>query len=252
MKYKMFVPLTAGLALVLALTASRPFALVSARLQATDVSRTPMAVTNQCTQIDALVVNSLATPGTTQAATRSVVTQPAVNPTAASVNPTASPVVEGGAGESGGGDEALTAYRDNLRKFVIGYPRSWSQEPTFKNGVCFTGRDASIAVQFVPGSVPADLMAYVKADEAKIQAGSPGYKGVYLKASTEVKGAIILGYEWDAGKSSVTEKPVRARSDRYYLVDSAGRLVIITETEPIKQFDPDGVRDTALTYQVTK
>ena len=48
------------------------------------------------------------------------------------------------------------------------------------------------------------------------------------------------------------EKPIRARSDRYYLVDMAGRLVIITETEPIKQFDPQGVRDTVLTYQATK
>ena len=63
---------------------------------------------------------------------------------------------------------------------------------------------------------------------------------------------MILGYEWDAGKSIVTEKPIHARTDRYYLVDSSGRLVIVSETEPIKNFDPDGVRDTALTYQVVK
>ena len=176
------------------------------------------------------------------------VTQP---PTIAVVPPTQASA-EGGSGEAGGGDEAATTYQDAPLHFRIDYPRSWSQETTFKTGVCFTGRDASIAVQFVSGKIPTDLMAYVQADEAQVQAGSPGYKQVYLKVSTEVAGAIILGYEWDAGKSIVTEKPIHARSDRYYLVDSTGRLVIVTETEPIKQFDPDGVRDTTLTYQVVK
>ncbi len=85
-----------------------------------------------------------------------------------------------------------------------------------------------------------------------MQAKSSGYKQVYLKPSTDVRGAVILGYEWDAGKSTVTEKPVHARTDRYYLIDSLGRFVVISETEPINQFDPDGVRDTVLTYQAVK
>jgi hypothetical protein len=150
------------------------------------------------------------------------------------------------------GDEASTTYQDTTLGFRIDYPHSWSQETSFQNGVCFTARDSSIAVQIVKGTPPTDLMAYAQADEANVSAVSTGYKQVYLKASTEISGAIILGYEWDAGKSIVTEKPVHARTDRYYLVDSSGRLVIVTETEPINQFDPDGVRDTTLTYQVIK
>ena len=35
-------------------------------------------------------------------------------------------------------------------------------------------------------------------------------------------------------------------------IDSSKRLVVITETWPPKQFDPAGVHDTVLTYQVLK
>lgn len=216
-------------------------------------SSTPTAsvqpATTQCGFIDSLVVDT--SPVMAEATAAVGVTPLATatpSPTAAVV-PT-KPSTEGGSGEMG--DEALTTYRDSNQGFSIDYPHSWSQEMSFHNGVCFTARDSSIAVQFVKGTPPTDLMAYVQADEARVQANSPGYKQVYLKTSTAVTGAVILGYEWDAGKSIVTEKPIHARTDRYYLVDSSGRLVIVSETEPIKNFDPDGVRDTALTYQVVK
>jgi len=253
-KYKWSVTLTMGTALVLVLLASRPsVSNASIHQAATQGATSP---TNQCTLIDALVPDSQATPGATQATTqsapKSVATQTALTATTVVATPTAKAPSDAGPAEVGGGDEALTTYRDATHNFAIDYPHSWSQEQAFKTGACFTGRDASIAVQFVKGVAPIDLMAYVIADEANVQVAASGYKEVYLKASTEVRGAIILGYEWDAGKSSVTEKLVHARTDRYYLVDSLGRLVIVTETEPINQFDPDGVRDTALTYQVTK
>jgi len=204
--------------------------------------------TTQCGYIDALVADN--SPIMAEATAAIGITPLAtVPPPNTPVVPTKAPT-EGGSGEMG--DEALTTYRDTSQGFSIDYPHSWSQEMSFHNGVCFTARDSSIAVQFVKDKSPTDLMAYVQAEEAHVQANSPGYKQVYLKASTEVAGAIILGYEWDAGKSIVTEKPIHARTDRYYLVDSSGRLVVVTETEPIKNFDPDGVRDTTLTYQVVK
>ncbi len=216
-------------------------------------SSTPTAsvqtATTQCGFIDALLADtSLVMAEATAAVSVTPLVTVTTPPTI--VVPT-QPPAEGGSGEAGG-DEALTTFLDATQHFSIGYPRSWSQEITFHNGVCFTGRDASIAVQIVKGTPPTDLMAYVQAEEARVQANSPGYKQVYLKASTAVTGAVILGYEWDAGKSIVTEKPIHARTDRYYLVDSSGRLVVVSETEPIKNFDPDGVRDTALTYQVVK
>lgn len=258
MKHNVFV-LCTGFAVtaltLVTLTASHSVTAGAARLQAATQAATLTVPTTQCGLIDALVVNSLATPGATQAATHAVsptmqaTTQAAL---AATVIPPTTAPAEGGSGEAAGGDEALTTYRDSTRNFAIGYPRSWSQETTFKSGVCLTGRDASIAVQFVKGAVPADLTAYVKADEANVKAMSTGYKEIYLKPSPAVQGAVILGYEWDAGKSSVTEKPVRARTERYYFIDSMGRFVIVSETEAAKQFDPDGVRDTALTYQAAK
>lgn len=231
--------------------ASQGAAVAAAHLQAATQATTVAMPTTQCGLIDALVMNSLATPSATQAGTRVAAATIQATPSTTTIPRTATPA-EVSSGEAAGGDEALTTYRDSTRNFAIGYPRSWSQETTFKSGVCLTGRDASIAVQFITGTVPADLMAYVKADEANVQAKSAGYKQVYLKPSADVIGAAILGYEWDAGKSSVTEKPVRARTDRYYFIDSMGRFVIVSETEAVKQFDPDGVRDTVLTYQATK
>ena len=238
-------PLTLGIVLTAALT------LVSAvNAQTATPVATSSPPTTQCGFIDVLLADTAPVMPEATALVDTTPVATAAPPPTVAVLPTVQAVVEGGSGEAGGGDEALTTYQDVTQHFRIDYPRSWSQETTFQSGICFTGRDASIAVQFVKGTPPPDLLAYVQADETRVQAGSLGYKQVYLKVSTEVQGAIILGYEWDAGKSIVTEKPIHARTDRYYLVDSSGRLVIVTETEPINQFDPDGVRDTTLTYQV--
>ncbi len=255
MQAKVFALITAIAAVtVMGMAGFNAHAANGSRSQAVTPPATIAAPTSQCAAIDSLVANNLATPNDTQAATQSVATSAATTsaqPTTIAAAPTATPA-EVASGEAAGGDEALITYQDATRHFAIGYPRSWSQDATFKSGVCFTGRDASIAVQFIPGAVPADLMAFVRAAEAVVQASTPGYKAVYLKVSSALPGAIILGYEWDAGKSTVTEKPIRARTDRYFMVDAANRLVVVSETGPIQQFDPDGVRDTALTYQVTK
>jgi len=245
-----FITGTAAVALIAAVTlsAARPATVTHAQA-ATQVA-TSTGATNQCALIDLLVSDKPATPAATSVATVLPKTQVAIASTLIITTPIPTTIAaEGGAGEAGGGDEALTTYRDSKLKFSIGYPRSWSQDAAFKSGICFTGRDASIAVQYVPGAAPTDILAYVKADEANIKAQAAGYKAAYLKPSTEVRRAVILGYEWDAGKSSVTLKPVRARTDRYYFIDSIGRFVIISESAPINQFDPDGVRDTVLTYQ---
>jgi len=255
MKIQTF-PLFAGsitLIAVATISAARPT--VSLCAQVTQVA-TAAVGTNQCSLINLLVVDQLATPAVTMQATMAAalsqaqIATPLTGVSATPVPTTAA--AESGAGEAGGGDEALTTYRDSKLKFSIGYPRSWSQDSTFNNGVCFTGRDASIAVQYVPGAVPADLLAYAKADEATIKAQAANYKSVYLKPLADATNVVVLGYEWDAGKSSITLKPVHARTDRYYFIDSLGRFVIVSETAAINQFDPAGVYDTYLTYQAAK
>ncbi len=248
-QHKFLLGYIGALAAVAILDASFLIPSMSLSAQSSTPTASVQTAMTQCGFIDALVADSSPVMAEATAA-MGVTPLPTVTTPATSVVVPTQPPAEGGSGEMG--DEALTTYRDSTQGFSIDYPHSWSQETTFHNGVCFTARDSSIAVQFVKGSVPTDLMAYVQAEEARVQANSPGYKQVYLKASTQVAGAVILGYEWDAGKSIVTEKPIHARTDRYYLVDSSGRLVVVSETEPIKNFDPDGVRDTALTYQVVK
>ncbi len=248
-QHKFLLGYIGALAAVAILDTSILIPSMSISAQSSTSTANVQTATTQCGFIDALIIDSSPVMAEATAAVSVTPMATVIQSPAVSTVPT-KPPAEGGSGEMG--DEALTTYRDSSQGFSIDYPHSWSQEMTFHNGVCFTARDSSIAVQFVKGTAPTDLMAYVQAEEARVQANSPGYKQVYLKASTQVAGAVILGYEWDAGKSIVTEKPIHARTDRYYLVDSSGRLVVVSETEPIKNFDPDGVRDTALTYQVVK
>src|SRR5258707_3351691 len=145
-----------GTALVLVLLASRPSVSSASIHQAAT-----QAATNQCTLMDALFPDGQDTAGATQATTqsakKSVSTQTALTATTVVAPPTAKAPSDAGPAEVGGGDEALTTYRDATHNFAIDYPHSWSQEQAFKTGVCFTGRDASIAVQFVKGVAPTDL-----------------------------------------------------------------------------------------------
>ncbi len=255
---KLFVLPVTSVALAVTLIAARPAVVVQPGRQAATAAVTKAAgsaLTDECSFINALIVRAPATPSATEAATMAATRLATVAAAPVVMTPTITPTaksVEGGAAEAGGGDEAPATFKDPILKFAIDYPHSWSQASTFSNGVCFTGRDASIAVQFIPINAPTDLPAYVTADEAIIKAGSPGYKNVYLQASPDIAGMIILGYEWDAGSSSVTGKPLHVRTDRYYGIDSSKRLVVITETWPPNQFDPAGVHDTVLTYQVLK
>jgi hypothetical protein len=98
--------------------------------------------------------------------------------------------------------------------------------------------------------VGADLTAFATKDKVAVAKEFTGYKEVSLKNSSEVKGAVILTFEWDAGKSTVTGKDVQAHVDRYYIPQSNGRVAIMTGSEPVSAFDRETVRDVALTVKV--
>jgi hypothetical protein len=72
-----------------------------------------------------------------------------------------------------------------------------------------------------------------------------------LKASTEVKDAIILGFTTD-GKSAVTGKTFTAHNERYYMPLADGRMAILTVVGPENHYDQQGVRDIALTFKSLK
>jgi len=86
---------------------------------------------------------------------------------------------------------------------------------------------------------------------AAVATAFPGFKQLSLAASTEVKDAIILGFE-ATGTSAVTGKTYTAHDERYYMPLADGRLAILTVAGPSSHYDREGVRDIALTFKVTR
>jgi hypothetical protein len=117
--------------------------------------------------------------------------------------------------------------------------------------VKFAGGDDSLTLEFVTPSAGTDAMAYAKSDVASVAAAFPGFKQLSLAPSTEVKNAIILGFEAN-GTSAVTGKAFAAHDERYYMPLADGRLAILTVAGPASHYDREGIRDIALTFNVTK
>lgn len=170
--------------------------------------------------------------------------------TACGAKPVA-PVAGGENGGEGGVEAALVTYSDSTQGFAIGHPGTWTQEPSFTNGVKFIGGDDWMTLEFVMPSAGMDAMTYAQSDVPAVTAAFPGFKQIDLKASTEVKDAIILGFNAD-GKSAVTGKTFTAHNERYYMPLADGRIAILTVVSPENHYDREGVRDIALTFKVTK
>jgi len=172
--------------------------------------------------------------------------------TACGGNSTAQPPAPGGENVGEGGVEAaLVTYSDSTQGFAIGHPSTWSQDTTFTNGVKFVGGDDWMTLEFVTPSAGIDAMTYAQNDVAAVTAAFLGFKQIDIKASTEVKNAVILGFTAD-GKSSVTGKTFTAHNERYYMPLADGRIAILTVVGPENHYDREGVRDIALTFQMTK
>jgi len=161
------------------------------------------------------------------------------------------PAAAGGEGGEGSVEAALVTYSDSTQGFAIGHPSTWSQDTTFINGVKFIGGDDWMTLEFVTPPAGTDAMTYAQNDVAAVAAAFPGFKQIDLKSSTEVNGAIVLGFTAD-GKSAVTGKPFTAHNERYYMPLADGRIAILTVVSPETHYDREGVRDIALTFKVTK
>jgi len=159
------------------------------------------------------------------------------------------PAQPAGEGGEGGVEAALVTYSDAAQRFAIGHPGPWTQDTAFTNGVKFVGGDDWMTLEFVTGT---DAMTYAQSDVAAVTAAFPGFKQLGdITASTEVKNAIILGFTAD-GKSAVTGKTFTAHNERYYMPLADGRIAILTVFGPENHYDREGVRDIALTFQITK
>jgi len=160
------------------------------------------------------------------------------------------PFGEGG-GEGEGVEAALVTYSDSTQGFAIGYPGPWTQDASFSPGVRFVGGDDYFTLEFVTPPAGTDAMIYAQSDVAAVTATFPGFKQIDIKASTEVKNAIVFGFTAD-GKSAVTGKAFTAHNERYYMPLADGRIAVLTVVGPENHYDREGVRDIALTFKVTK
>ena len=175
----------------------------------------------------------------------------ATEPQAQTAAPTEVPVAaakETG-GEGGGGEAPLVTYADAAQGFSIDYPKPWTKDPAVKAGVKFDG-DGTLTLAFVKADAK-DVMAFATADAKAFAASQPSFKQVGLDASTEVRHAVVLGFE-TTGTSNVTGKTYAARGDRYYIALNAGRIAVLTVISPARNYDREGIRDIALTLKVTK
>lgn len=161
-------------------------------------------------------------------------------------------VNNGEAGGEGGVEAALVTYSDAAQSFAIGHPGPWTQDAAFTNGVKFVGGDDWMTLEFVTLAAGTDAKTYAQNGVADVTSAFPGFKQVGdIKASTEVKNAIVLGFTSD-GTSAVTSKTFTAHNERYYMPLADGRLAILTVYGPENHYDREGVRDIALTFKVTK
>jgi hypothetical protein len=166
--------------------------------------------------------------------------------------PTAAPTANGSEGGNEGGVEAaLVTYADAAQGFAIGYPSPWTQDRSVTKGVRFVGGDDSMTLEFVPLPAGTDAMTFARNDVAAVSAAFPGFKQLSLAPSTEVQGAIILGFA-ASGTSAVTGKAFTAHDERYYIPLADGRIAILTVAGPSNHYDREGVRDIALTFRVTR
>ncbi len=156
-----------------------------------------------------------------------------------------------GGGEGGGAEAALVTYTDAAQGFSIGYPQPWTQDKSVTNGVKYVGGDDYMTLEFVTPPNGTDAMSYAQNDATTLSSAFSGYKQVGLAPSTEVKNAIVLGFE-ASGKSVVTGKDYTARGDRYYMPLADGRIAVLTEVGPSNHYDREGVRDIALTFKLNR
>jgi len=154
------------------------------------------------------------------------------------------------ANNEGGVEAALVTYSDAAQGFAIGYPSPWTRDTAVTSGVRLVGGDDSLTLTFVTLPAGGTPLTYAQDDVAAVSAAFPDFKQLSLAESTEVAGAVILGFEAGA-TSTVTGKTYTAHDERYYLPLADGRLAVLTVAGPSTHYDREGVRDIALTLKVS-
>lgn len=137
----------------------------------------------------------------------------------------------------------LTDFTDATRGLSFKRPTSWTQDPSFKDGVRFAGGDEWLTLQVIDSKQsPSEFTSgfVVPTNETKI--GVKPFKQGKFNASVLSSSA--------KGQSSVTGKPTDLLTDRWVFAPKMGKLAVLTVTGPRKVFDWEGIRDMALSVRL--
>ena len=152
-------------------------------------------------------------------------------------------------GGEGGVEAALVTFRDAKAGISIGHPGTWSRDASFSNGIRFVGGDDTLDVRVLSDSGGTDIKTFAQNNETALSREYSSFKLIALKASPEIRGAWIVGFE-ASDKSQITGKPFTAHNERYFIPLKGHRVGVVTVTGPANHYDREGIRDIALTLLV--
>ena len=153
------------------------------------------------------------------------------------------------AGEANTGEAASVPYTDARFHYRIDAPGGRMQ-PSADGSAVFIGPQERLEVRVVGGRPAADPLALAHSDLLGLQ-GSQDFR--LLSAPREVtlggNRVVKLVYEWTAGTSQVTGKPIHLTGVRYYVPKNASELAVITYGITASQYDPQGADDLESTFR---
>jgi hypothetical protein len=137
----------------------------------------------------------------------------------------------------------LTDFSDLSRGISFKRPSSWTQDPSFKDGVRFAGGDEWLTLQVLDSKqTPEQFNSSFSLPSTETKLGVKPFKQGKFYASVLSSSA--------KGQSSVTGKPTDLLTDRWVFAAKPGKLVVLTVTGPKKVFDWEGNRDMALSVRI--
>jgi hypothetical protein len=166
-------------------------------------------------------------------------TGPSANPTAQSAesNLTNNPT-----------DEPMLSYVDQVHQFRFIHPASWARSTPAGEAIRVSGRDQFMSVVVI--STTNAPVEFAAVDAQQLAASASGFTAGGKPKSVAVAGrrGALLEYNWQAGPSPVTGKPVPSAAKRYYIPGPSQKLAAFTYASAVNTFDCEDADDFANTF----
>ncbi len=151
--------------------------------------------------------------------------------------------------EANNGEAPAVAYVDSRYHYRIDAPGHMTANA---DGVAaYVGPSERLQVAVVQGTKAADVRTLARDDAAGLPSSTTGFHLVSSPASITINGHKVekFVYNWNAGTSPVTGKPVTLVGVRYYVPKDAATVAVITYGIVSNHYDPQGADDIASTFQ---